>query len=128
MGTWQVYSALQALARMEFADIVMDSEIMLLSSGDPARLRLTLIDASFLDVHLSLTNRYSYHWDRRLVSGRIYRHDNAPHSSWLQVSTYPKHFHNGADNVVEESYISSDPPTALRDFLVFAQGILRGTV
>jgi len=71
MGTWQVYSALQELARMEFADIVMDAEIMLLSSGDPARLRLTLIDASFLDVHLSLTGRYSYHWDRRLVSGHI---------------------------------------------------------
>lgn len=128
MGTWQVYSALQELARMEFADIVVDAEIMLLSSGDPARLRLTLIDASFLDVHLSLTGRYSYHWDRRLVSGHIYRHDNAPHSAWLRVSTYPKHFHNGVGNALEESYISGDPPSALREFLVFAQGILRGTL
>lgn len=128
MGTWPVYSALHELARMEFASIVVDAEIMLLSSGDPARLRLTLIDASFLDVHLSLTGRYSYHWDRRLVSGHIYRHDNAPHHLWLQVDTYPQHFHNGADGVVEESYISSDPPTALRESLVFAQGILRGTV
>ncbi len=33
------------------------------------------------------------------------------------MSTFPKHFHNGADDIVIESYLSDDPKEAIRTFL-----------
>ncbi|MGH8055623.1 MAG: toxin-antitoxin system TumE family protein, partial [Candidatus Entotheonellia bacterium] len=33
---------------------------------------------------------YSFHWERRAIDGRIYRHDNAPHKRWQSVATFPR--------------------------------------
>jgi len=68
---------------------------------------------------LKLEGRYSYHWGRRHVNESIYRHDNVPHKKWEYVSTFPKHFHNGNEEKVIESYISEKPDETLREFLTF---------
>ena len=59
------------------------------------------------------------HWEQRAKRGLIYRYDNAPDHP--DVSTCPKHFHNGNEDAVEASYIPDDPITALRQFLIFVR-------
>lgn len=113
---------LKEIAEIEFSDIVEDVYIT-----DVNELRIFLVDGSFIDIwySLKLKNRYSYHWERKHINGSIYRHDNAPHQRWNYVSTFPKHFHNKKEEIVEESYISEDPTEALREFLTFVKKILK---
>ena len=116
------YRALRQIALNEFADLVVDARIMALPTGDPLKLRLDIVDGSLLDVFLSVSGRYSYHWDRRMTpAGDVYRHDNAPHNRWRAVPSFPKHLHYGAEDNVIESALSGDPPTALREFLTFVR-------
>ena len=103
----------------EFLDIVDDARIQFTPSGAVEKLRAFLKDESFVDVWLSSTGKYSYHWEHRHLSGLAYRHDNAPHARWKQIETFPKHFHDGSDDNVTESYISDDPKEAVRAFLSF---------
>ncbi|PKM02224.1 MAG: hypothetical protein CVV17_06025, partial [Gammaproteobacteria bacterium HGW-Gammaproteobacteria-7] len=118
MPTSEIYNALATIALDEFADVVVGTRIISLPTGDPLKLRLDIIDGSLLDVFISTSGRYSYHWERRLIGkGELYRHDNAPHDSWRYVATFPKHFHNGGERNVEASFISNDPEDALREFL-----------
>ncbi|MBS3789150.1 hypothetical protein KGY79_13270 [Candidatus Bipolaricaulota bacterium] len=86
-------------------------------------MRLYVIDNSIIDVFLSPSGRYSYHWERRHIDGTIYRHDNAPHNEWSDFDTFPKHFHDGTNNHVDakNSYISNDPVEAAHDFLTFVE-------
>ena len=117
-----VYRALRQIALRDFSDIVLQAHILLLSTGDPHKLRIEIVDDSFLDVFISVSGRYSYHWERRLApAGDLYRHDNAPHLRWRHVATFPKHFHNGAEDYVVESDISNDPQEALHEFLEFVR-------
>ncbi|MEW6447663.1 MAG: DUF6516 family protein [Bacillota bacterium] len=92
------------------------------------KLRIYLIDKSFVDVGFSVKvpGRYSYHWERRHVDQTIYRHDNFPDPRWKAVSTFPKHFHKGSENQVEESHINDDPGTGIRQFMEFVQRLIRG--
>jgi hypothetical protein len=64
------------IAEAEFSDIVVETLVPGLNE-----LRIILVDGSFFDLwfSLKLANRYSYHWERRAIDGRIYRHDKAPH-------------------------------------------------
>ena len=112
---------LRDIAEVEFADIVAD-----VISIDINELRIIFTDGSFLDVwhSLKLEGRYSYHWERRFIDGTIYRHDNAPHLKWNNVSTFPKHFHNGSEDVVTDSQIPDDPKTALREVLSFSRDLI----
>jgi len=66
---------LREIAEVEFADIVLEAFV-----PDINELRIILSDGSFVDVWFSLKlfDRYSYHWGRRAIDGKIYRHDNAP--------------------------------------------------
>jgi hypothetical protein len=122
MPIWTVYRALQQIARLEFADIVIDAQVLTLSTGDPHKLRLDILDGSLLDVFISASGRYSYHWERRLTpAGDLYRHDNAPHKKWRTVTTFPRHFHNGSEEIVVASHISDDPHQAIREFLTFVR-------
>jgi hypothetical protein len=99
-----------------------------LPTGDPLKLRLDIVDGSLLDVFLSASGRYSYHWERRLIGkGGLYRHDNAPHERWRHVVTFPKHFHDGSEGNVVESYISDNPEGALQEFLTFVRHKLLST-
>ena len=56
----------------------------------------------------------------------VYRHDNAPHAVWQQVATFPQHFHDGREDTVVASYISSEPQQAIREFCRFIRTLLRG--
>ena len=109
------------IAETEFSDIVVETLV-----PDLNELRIILIDSSFLDVwfSLKLVGRYSYHWERRALDGRVYRHDNAPHKRWQSISTYPRHFHNGSEMEVIESDISEIPTDALREMLTFVRAKL----
>lgn len=114
------------MAQEEFGHIVAHGEILSTPAGLPQKLRLEVIDDSIVDIFLSSSGRYSYHWERRPIDGTIYRHDNAPHQRWKHIATFPKHFHNGseADEDVEASVIGDDPVEALRQFLHFVEATL----
>ncbi|MGC8972267.1 MAG: toxin-antitoxin system TumE family protein [bacterium] len=103
----------------EYNSIVESGEIIYTQSQEPWKLRLYFYDGSFLDVFYSKVGKYSYHWERRFINNSIYRHDNAPHKNWEKVKTFPKHFHNGTEENVIESYISDNPEEAIREFLDF---------
>jgi hypothetical protein len=104
------------IAEVEFVDIVVEA-IM----PDINELRIILTDGSFVDVwfSLKLQGRYSFHWERRALDGKIYRHDNSPHKRWESVATFPRHFHDGSETNVSESHLSEAPEVALREFLAF---------
>jgi hypothetical protein len=113
---------LREIAEVEFADIVIEA-----FAPDINELRTMISDGSFVDVwfSLKLPGRYSYHWERRAIDGRIYRHDNAPHKRWQAVATFPYHFHDGSETNVIESPASEIPAEALRDFLTFVRDQVR---
>jgi len=54
----------------------------------------------------------------------MYRHDNFPDPRWKEVSTYPKHFHNGSQNNIKESRINDDPASGIREFMNFIRNKL----
>jgi hypothetical protein len=115
---------LREIAEIEFADVVIAVMI-----PDLNALRIFLTDGSFVDVwfSLKLQGRYSFHWERRAIDGKIYRHDNAPHRRWEAVATFPRHFHRGSETNVVESHLSPDPASALREFLAFVGTTMRAT-
>jgi hypothetical protein len=107
------------IAEVEFSDMV--TEVLL---PDLNEMRIILCDGSFVDIwySLKLTDRYSYHWERRAIDGTVHRHDNAPHKRWQGVNTFPHHFHDGSETRVVESHLSANPEEALREFLQFIRG------
>ena len=109
---------LREIAEVEFVDIVVEAII-----PDINELRVILTDGSFVDVwfSLKLQGRYSFHWERRALDGKIYCHDNSPHKRWDSVATFPKHFHDGSEMNVSESHLSEVPEEALREFLAFVR-------
>jgi hypothetical protein len=122
MSSLATYNALREIATAEFADLVVNAQILCLPTGDPLKLRLNLVDDSLLDVYLSSSGRYSYHWDRRLTpAGDLYRHDNAPHDPWRRVATFPRHFHDGNENNVIESHLDPNPERAIHEVLTFVR-------
>ncbi len=123
-----IYDPLRRIVEQEFSDIIVYAAIEALPTGDARKLRLHAIDGSFIDVFVSITGRYSYHWQRTETAGNaLYRHDNAPHASWRTVSTFPKHFHDGSELNVVASYLSSDPLQAIREFCTFVRQVLQAT-
>lgn len=112
--------ALRHLAEDEFFHIVLSTSIL------RNKLRVALIDGSYIDFWWSeeITGRYAYHWERSQIDGTIYRHDNIPHLPWRTVSSFPKHFHAGAQHTVIESDIPDGPEQGLRQFLQFVAGVI----
>lgn len=80
---------LKRVVDIEYNNIVKDSDIY------HDKLRVNIVDGSIVDIWFSkkFYGRFSYHWERRHIDGRIYRHDNFPDPRWREVSTFPKHFH-----------------------------------
>lgn len=115
-----MYEQLAEIARRDFSDIILRHELIGRRAGVGLKLRLHAVDQTIIDVWLSPDlNRYSYHWEQRAVRGTLHRHDNAPDHP--AISTFPKHFHNGSEDAVEESHIPDAPPQALRFFLSFVR-------
>ena len=110
----------RTIAEIEFPDIVKFTTII------DAKLRVILFDSSYIDFWWSFkfTNRFAHHWERRHIDDTIYRHDNAPHTKWQRLSTFPQYFHLKSDSNVVESSLSTNPETAVREFLTFAREII----
>lgn len=118
-----IYNELFNIAKHDYRDIISNCEILFSQNNLPWKLRLFLFDESFIDIILSLEGRYSYHWDRREIDNKIYRHDNAPHERWININTFPKHFHFEKEDNVIESNISDNPIQAIIEFLNFVRTI-----
>ncbi len=82
------------------------------------RIRLILVDDSFLDIHQNPNQRYSYHWQQGDIS---YRFNNAPH--YDQVETTPHHFHD-QDNNVHDSPVLGVTPSDITVVLRFVDSHL----
>jgi hypothetical protein len=118
----EVYRAMKAIALSEFGDVATGAGILRLPSGDPMKLRLDIADGSLLDVYLSGSGRYSYHWERRMTpASDIYRYDNAPHDRWRSLPSFPAHFHDGTEGHVVESVLAKEPEQAIRQVLSFVR-------
>ena len=110
-----VYKELASIAENEFSDIVVVANIIFTPTYRAQKLRVSLIDDTFIDIWLTLDRRYYYHW--YCFEKFIYRHDNAPHERWNFVSTFPKHCHDGSEKNVIASEIPDDYKEAVRFFL-----------
>jgi hypothetical protein len=119
----RTYLLLESIAR-DFIEIVVETKILTLPSGEPAKLRIELIDGSFADVWVSITGKYSYHWDRLEINGTIYRYDNAPHKAWAYVATFPHHFHYQKEKNVMDSDLIHIPEIQMKKFM----GFIRKTI
>ena len=97
------------VASKRYKSIIREVVKVELASGVVAKVRVVFVDNSFFDIHWSPSGRYSLHYERRHVDGTVYRHDNAPHEKHRHVRTFPKHFHRGSEDRVEESYLPEDP-------------------
>jgi hypothetical protein len=118
-----MYDQLADIALGEFGDVIVRAEPIGRRASVPLKLRLYVRDGTFVDVWLSPDRRrYAYHWEQRAKRGLFHRHDNAPDHP--EVSTYPKHFHNGGEDAIEESVLPDDPLAALRKFLEFVRSEL----
>ena len=117
----ELYKQLKQIAQNEFGDIVENAQIILSNTGRARKLRVALIDTTFVDVWYSLDGDYSIHWDQSGLRNTIYRHDNAPHLRWSYVKTFPKHCHDGSQDSVVDSYLPDEPRAALREFLKIAR-------
>jgi hypothetical protein len=125
----KIYRAIETIALSEFSDVAIGAQILRLPTGDPLKLRLDIVDGPLLDVYISLTGRYSYHWERRMTPAEdIYRYDNAPHERWRSLAGFPAHFHDGAESHVVASELASEPDQAIRQVLGFVRKKLASRV
>jgi len=108
-----VLEDLKRIAEIEFSDIVENTDRI------GTKLRVLLIDDSFIDVWLSqkLEDRFGFHWEQK-STGLSYRYDNFPNTKWVNVSTYPFHFHDGSqDSVIDSSRFERDIKEGFRGFM-----------
>ncbi|HSN74601.1 MAG TPA: DUF6516 family protein [Anaerolineae bacterium] len=111
------YESLIRISQAEFPDVVTRAIYIGGTSSSPNKLRLILVDGSFMDIWLSAEGDYAYHWERRRQTGQMYRWDNAPHHP--TISTFPAHFHDGDEATIQESSLSAAPSIAVRAILEF---------
>jgi hypothetical protein len=113
----EYYKRIKRNVELKFSDILKSAELMQGTAGRIRKLRLHLIDNTFVDIWYSSDNSYSYHWEQRNIRNAIYRHDNAPHKKWRNVSTFPKHCHDGTQINVTESFLPDNYDNAVEEFL-----------
>ncbi|VVB94129.1 Uncharacterised protein [uncultured archaeon] len=112
-----IYQTLEKTAQTDFSGIVKDTALIGGRSAQPNKLRVFLIDGSFLDVWLSDDNDYSFHWEQRAVRGLIHRWDNAPDHP--EIETFPHHFHDGKEKNVRSSKLDTNFKIAFKEVLIF---------
>jgi hypothetical protein len=113
----ELYKQLEKLSFDKFSDIIQASQIIYSYTGRARKLRLELIDDTFIDTYYSFSGNYSFHWEQRPVRDAIYRHDNAPHERWRNIGTFPRHCHDGTQENVIPSELSVNPEESLCQFL-----------
>ncbi len=115
-----MYAVIERIALAEFADVVTGVRHIGRRANAILKLRLLILNGTYVDVWLSPTGAdFAYHWEQRAQRGCLHRHDNAPDHP--HITTYPKHFHNGDETTVEESFIPDAPAEAIRYFLSFVR-------
>ena len=114
-----MYEELARIAESEFGDIITGWQFFYRRATISLKLRLQVRDETYIDVWVSPDGRYAYHWEQRAIRGMLHRHDNAPDHP--EITTFPKHFHDGSEDRVLPSDISDDPRKALREFLLFVR-------
>jgi hypothetical protein len=99
----------------EFADLVVDVELY------ADRMKLTLIDGSWIDVRYPVENKFSFHWQR---GENIYRIDTAPHHR--NIKTFPRHIHFGSESNIVEDYVTKgfSAEQNFRNFMKWVKEIL----
>lgn len=117
-----IYQSLASMALVEYDDIVTHTQFVGGTPASPNKLRLVLVDGSFLDVWLSAEGDYAYHWEQRRQRGQLHRWDNAPHHP--RVGSYPAHLHDGEENTVVESDLDPSPEVALGQVLNYVRSRL----
>jgi len=117
----EAYLKIRVVIQREFPDITLLVEEVY------GKVRVHLIDGSYLDVWLSrrIPGRFAYHWEHRQVDGGLHRHDNRPHEHLRCMRTFPKHLHDGSEENVKESAISDNPEKAVKEFLSFIKSKLK---
>lgn len=112
--------ALKRIAEVEFFSIVKNAFVI------NYKLRIILIDSSFIDVNISqkLVEKFGFHWETMNKLGSIYRYDNFPDKQWEFVSTYPYHFHRGAQENVEATPFPTDVLDGFRAFMDFVRNTI----
>jgi len=118
-----MFIGLSVWSLKETADIIDRTSF----NDESARIYFT--DGSFLEVWLhrqeDLMRWYAFHWERRHIDGKIFRHNNTPHVRWKDVKTFPKHFHFENESNSIESHIPNDPISATKYFLDFTRKFLK---
>ncbi len=106
---------LQKIAQLEFKEIVRYSYIK------DYKLRIILIDGSFIDTFLSqkLKNKFGFHWE--CIDGKIFRYDNFPDRKAKKLKSFPYHFHFEEQSNIQEPPFRTDIENGFRDFLRFVQ-------
>jgi hypothetical protein len=112
---------IEKISKVEFADIVKSTHLI------DFKLRIILMDNSFIDIHISqkLPDRFCFHWECKDKRGTIYRYDNVPDKNWQSVPTFPYHFHNGEQANVEASPFPLKLMDGFRAFMEFVRDKLR---
>jgi hypothetical protein len=121
-----IYNWLVREGLKRFGDII-DDVLRVEAANVLVKVRIIMVDGSFLDVYWSPTGRYSLHYERRHVDGRVYRHDNAPHPRHRGVPTFPKHYHKGSEGNVVESRSPDEPVEAVERFLEEIRAIIKAS-
>ena len=117
-------SSISTIATTEYATLVLSVEVVAWSRQKARVIRIRMIDGSFLDVRVTNSGDYSYHWEHRMTDGGIHRWDNAPHHS--QVSTHPHHLHDGNEATIVESALPATSVDAdIRYVLSFISNLIR---
>jgi len=111
----EAYNRLKEIAETEYKSIVSKIELIHRKTIGSTKLRIIFKNNSFLDIWLSESGKYSYHWEARAQIGKIYRHDNAP--DFLEIKTFPKHLHDGDEKSVKPSNLPDDSQKAIREIL-----------
>ena len=117
------YEQIEKIAHSEFPDIVTSSRLIHKRSPGSAKLRLHFKDQTFMDIWLSETGKYSFHWEQRAKRGLIHRHDNAPDHP--EINTFPKHLHDGDEHNVVPSHLADAHLSAVREFLEYIRTFLK---
>lgn len=87
------------------------------------KLRLILIDKSFIDVNVSvkLENKFGFHWETKNKLNEIFRYDNFPDIKWSQLKSFPYHFHFKEQNNVIEPPFDKDLLKGFKEFMNFVK-------
>lgn len=116
-------SSITAIATTEYAALVRSVEVVAWSRQKARLIRIRIIDGSYLDVRVTNSGDYSYHWEHRMTDGGIHRWDNAPHHS--HVSTHPHHLHDGNEATIVESAL---PATSVDDDIRYVLSFISSVI